>query len=407
MIRKFGWVFHSQHVPLPYSYPFYQYDFPTWLRFMVIGPWILVPLGIVGLVFGGRPSSNVQRLTSPKKPARWTLDDGRRTYIVFAAFVPAYAISVALFLISERYRLPLLVPLTIGAGAAIDLFLRGVQSRSWRSLAAPAAVAAVLFVAVNTRAMANDGRWEEGLRMAAQLVLEDRYDESDAWIARLEANTRQPGNASGSIGLQLIMKNQPARALAHLQKAAALDPNKPAIEYALGQALLGVGRAEDAIPHLQAGFDNGVTAPLAGYHLAIALKSAGRTAEATSLIPKIRLTDESSADDWLSVGRLAMELKVPDQAAPFFQHAVGLAPANADARLQFGVNLVVLKRFEDAARELSEAVRLDPKNAAGFAYLAYAEHQLGRIDDARAHLRSALALDSNDPMAKLLASTIR
>lgn len=389
MIRKFGWTFHSQHVPLPYSYPFYQYDFPTWLRFMPVGPWLLVPLGIVGLLFGSAFRVH------------------RSAFVVFAAFVPAYAIAVALFFISERYRLPLLVPLVIGAGAAIDLFIRGIQTTAWRSLLAPAAVAAILFVAVNTRAMANDGRWEEGLRMAAQLALEDRYDESDAWIDRLEAKTSHPGNASGSIGLQLLMKNQPARALRHLEKAAALDPNKPGIEYALGEALLGVGRTAEAVPHLKFGFENGAGLPLAGYHLAVALKETGRGAEAIPLISKIKMTDELRPEDWLSVGRLAMELKVPEQAGPYLQKATELAPTNADARLQFGVALVVLKRFDEGAQQLSEAVRLNPKLAPALAYLAYAEQQIGRLDEARAHLRDALAIDPNDPMAKLLAGTIR
>lgn len=417
MIRKFGWTFHAQHVPLPYSYPFYQYDFPTWLRYMPIGPWLLVPLGIVGLLFAGGPWSLVPGPRSATSSVRGpksqdlrepgTGDQGPWTYLVFSAFVPAYAIAVALFFISERYRLPLLVPLVVGSGAAIDLFVRLVQQKNWRAVAAPLGVTAVLLVAVNTRAMANDGRWEEGLRMAAQLALENRYDESDAWVDRLEAKTAHPGSASGSIGLQLLMKNQPARALTHLQKAAALDPNKSGIEYALGEALLGVGKPAEAIPHLQFGFEHDAGLPLTGYHLALALNESGRPAEAIPLISKIKMTDETRVEDWLSVGRLAMELKVPEQAAPYFKTATELAPGNADARLQFGVALVVLKRFDEAAVQLSEAVRLNPKLAPGFAYLAYADQQLGRIDEAKTHLREALAIDPNDRMAALLAGTIR
>lgn len=405
LIRKFGWVFHSQHVPLPYSYPFYQTEWPTLLRYLFIGPWILVPLGIVGLVFGDRPASVVQGLTSPKKPARWTLGDGRWTYWAFVAFVPAYAIAVALFFMSERYRLPLLVPLTIGAGAAVDLFLTCIQEKNWRRLAVPAAAVAALLVAVNTRvATANDGKWEEGLRLAAQLVLQGKFDESDRWIDKLEASTTRRGSASGSIGLQLLLKNEPARALRHLENAAKLDPNKSGIEYALGQALLGVGRAEDAIAHLRFGFENGATLPMTGYHLAAALKDAGRIDEARAVLPKVKMTTESRVEDWLTVGRLGMELKSPDLAAPYFQKAAELAPGNGEARLQFGVSLVVLKRFDDAARELTEAARIDPNSAPALAYLAYCEQQLNRLDAARQHLNAAMAIDPNDPMVKLLAS---
>jgi tetratricopeptide (TPR) repeat protein len=299
------------------------------------------------------------------------------------------------------------VPLAIGSGAAVDLIITRAQQSNWRGLIAPLAVASLLLVLVNTRGNASDGRWEEGLRMAAQFVIQGRFDEADAWVDRLEARTAHPGNASGSIGLQLLLKGEPARALTHLEKATRLDPEKSGTEYALGQALLGVGRATDAIPHLQFGFEHGATLPLTGYHLAAALKDVGRTAEAIAILPKIKMTDESSVEDWLAVGRLGMELKAPDAAAPYFQQATTMAPGRADARLQYGVCLVVGQRFDDAARELTEAVRLDPRTAAGFSYLAYAELQLGRTDQARTHLAQALALDPNDPMARQLRGDVR
>ncbi len=391
LIRKLGWTFHAQHIALPYSYPFYQYDFPTILRFMPVGPWLLIPLGIVGLIFSGP----------------WTVDRGRWTYWVFVSFVPAYGAAVALFFMSERYRLPLLVPLTIGAGAAVDLFIRHVQEKSWRALAAPAAVTAVLLVLVNVRATVDNGRWAEGLRMAGQLSLQGRYDESDAWVAKLEAKTIEPGWASLQIGKQLLIKNQPERALKLLEQSNKIAPNKPDTEYSLGQALLGVGKPAEAIPHLQAGFNNGATIPLAGYHLAAAFKDVGRTADAVAIIPKIKITDDTTVADLLNAGRLAMELRAPALAAPWFEKAIEIAPTHADARLQFGVCLVVLNRYESAVDVLTDAVRLNPRSAPALGYLAYSEQQVGRINDARTHLAAALAIDPNDPMARLLAGTIK
>ena len=81
------------------------------LRFYAIGPWLLIPLGLVGLVFFAPP------------PPR------RRDFLIWAAFVPGYAVGVAAFFVAERYRLPLLVPLCVGAGAAIDSGLRAYASR--------------------------------------------------------------------------------------------------------------------------------------------------------------------------------------------------------------------------------------------------------------------------------------
>ena len=100
--RKVYYTFNAAHVPLPHSFPFYAHDAGTALRFYAVGPWLLVPLGLAGLAFG------VATSTGQRRPA----------YLVWVSFVPAYAAAVALFFVAERYRLPLLVPLCAGAGAA-------------------------------------------------------------------------------------------------------------------------------------------------------------------------------------------------------------------------------------------------------------------------------------------------
>ena len=113
--KKFAYVFSAQHIALPHSYPFYAYDAGTALRFLAVGPWLLLPLGIVGLVAAdsGRPRSG---------------------YLIWASFVPLYGAAVAIFFVAERYRLPLLVPLCVGAGAAVDAALRQVAAKRPASL---------------------------------------------------------------------------------------------------------------------------------------------------------------------------------------------------------------------------------------------------------------------------------
>lgn len=388
MIRKFGWVFHAQHVALPYSYPFYQYDVPTWLRFYVIGPWFIIPLGLVGVAIAARERRS-------------------REFWLWTAFIPSYAAAVALFFLSERYRLPLLVPLLVTTSGALDFFWRQITARQWRSLAGPLALTVILGILINVRPIAQDGRWEEGLRMAQQLIVLERYDEAESWVERLEAKPPKPGMAHEGVGMQYLINNRVERALPHLLKAESLGGHSPVLQYSIGQALLGVNRPADALPYLKKGFEAGAVVPMAGYHLAAALEATGDPAGAAAIIPRITMTADNTQDDWLRVGRLAVKAKAPAAADPFFQQAVSLNPGSADARQQYGVNLVVLNRFADAARELGEAVRLDPRNAASFSYLAYAEAKTGRIAEARQHLAAALALDASDPMALQLAAALR
>ena len=409
--RKLGYVFNAQHIALPYSYPFYAYDAETMLRFYAVGPWLLVPLGLVGLVVAAPSTrSSAAAVQTSKRTSRnvgrpfWA---GRAEYLIWASFVPCYAVSVALFLVAERYRLPLLVPLCIGAGAAVDAAIAAIAANRARILVAPAVVFVILFALANWRHGLHDGRWEEGLRMAQRLVILGRYDEAEQWVARLEPQAPRPGMAHKGVGMQLLVVNQPDRAIAHLAKAHELDPGQPTVEYTLGQALFRAGRAKDAVPHLQHGFDAGIEIPLGGYDLAVALQEVGDLRGAAETVRRVRLSEDTDPEVWLRVGRLATEVKAPDAAEPFFRQAVRMRPDQASARQQYGLNLLVLGRIEEAARELTEAVRLDASNPDSLSHLAYCELKLGRPGEALTHADAALARNPGDPLAKQIATALR
>lgn len=321
--KKLFFTFHAQHVALPHSYPFFAYEMDTLLQFLFVGPWLLVPLGLAGLLLVPRGGD-------------------RASFWIWASFVPGYAAGVALFFVAERYRMPLFVPLCVGAGGMLDYVWRALASQRTASLATPVAIIAVLALGVNwPLPYLNDGRWDDGLRTAQRLVITGHYDEADAWVARLERNAPRPGRAHHGVGMQLVVQDQPDRALRHLKQS------------------------------LERGF--------------------------------------TSADDveiWLRLGRLSARSENPAAAEPFFRRAVQLAPEQASARQQYGLNLVVLGRLDEAKRELQEAVRLDPKDVDSLSHLAYCEIKLGDAEAARRHVRAALELDASHPLTRQLAAAL-
>ena len=379
-IKKLGYVFHAQHIALPYSFPFYAYDAHTALRFLAIGPWLLIPLGVIGLLVGllkvvGSVPAHARLGQTPHLFS---------AYAVWLAFVPAYAAGVAAFFVAERYRLPILIPMLVGAGGAIDALwrvgkdalLRLVTERAprrLRALAVAGAAFAIIFTLVNWRHGLHDGRWEEGVRMAERLVILGRYDEADAWVKRLEPREPRPGAVRYAVGLQLLVVGQPGRAVPYLSDATARDPGRPEV----------------------------------AYDLARALKDAGDFARAADVARRIAPNEQEGAEGWLRVGRLAAQVRAPGVADPFFQRGVALAPRDPAARQQYGLNLLLLGRLEDAARELTEAVRLDPRDPDSLAHLAYCEFKLGRIPDARGHAEAALAIRPDNDLARQVRAAVR
>jgi tetratricopeptide (TPR) repeat protein len=408
-VRKLVYTFNAAHVALPHSYPFYVHDERSVLRFLPVGPWILVPLGLVGLalpLIPGRRGAASRAEAPGKKTEGGRLAADARDYLVWVSFVPSYAAGVAIFFVAERYRLPLLVPLTIGAGAAVDALARGL-TEDRRAMLVPGAASVILFAVFNWPIDARDGRWEEGLRLAQRLVILGRYDEADAWIPRLVPREPRPGATDYGVGLQLLGSKQPARALTHLTRAHELDPEQPSTEYALGQALLATGRAAEALPHLHRGFESGVEIPEGGYDFAVALQATGDLEGAARAVRRIRPNDRADAESWLRLGRLAMAVKAPDAAEPLFRRAVELRPDQAETHQHLGLDLLVLGRHAEAAQALGEAVRLDPRDVESLSRLAYCESELGRIDDARGHAQAALALRPDDQLARQLLAALK
>jgi Flp pilus assembly protein TadD len=391
-VRKLAFTFHAAHVALPHSYPYFAYDTPGILRFFAVGPWLLIPLGLVGLAIG---VVRAHRGTSG-------------AFLVWAAFVPAYAASVALFFVAERYRFPLLVPLCVGAGAAIDFAWKALTVRDTKTLAFLGAGLTALFAAVNVRTGLDDGRWTEGLRTAERYVILGHYDEVDRWATWLESRTPpRPGAGLFGVGRQMLALGQFERALPYLTRAHAANPSDAPTEYALGQALAATGRTREAVEHLRAGFESGILLTDAGEGYARALIEGGDLAGAAAVLRRVKPADSAPADVWLRLGRLGMEARAPDAAEPFFRRAAELQPADAPTRLQYGLNLLVQKRFADAARELDEAAGLEAHNPDTLSHLAYAEFELGRRDDARRHAHAALVLNPGDPLALQLVAMLR
>ena len=386
--RKIRFVFNAGYISLNYSYPFFAYDARTLLALLFVGPWLLLSLGIVGLasgIFGGG------RLGS------------RTDYLIWLSFVPVYAVAVAVFFVTERYRLPLLVPMCVGGGAMLDGLLRlRKEASSSRAVPIYAGVAAVLALAVITNwpMKADDGRWEERTRMAEAMVTLDRDEEAEAWLKKAEIGAPKPGVLHFRIGRLLLLHKKPEAALVHFERAAALDPGQAEVEYAIGQSLVDAKRFKAAIPHLEKAMKGGVRLNMAGFDLARARAGAGDRAGALQTLQSIRPDNPADSQSWDTLGQLALQLESPSLAAAFFNEAIASAPRTSKPYQDMGLALAMMGRYGEAIAQFQQGVALDPADPAAQLNLAVALAEGGRPADARAHAQEALRLKPDYDRAK-------
>lgn len=157
-IRKIAYTFNRTDLALNYSYSFFSSDVRSPLSLLFVGPWLLFPLGLAG---AGR-----------------NLRD--RRFAIWATFIPVYALSVAIFFVSSRYRLPLLIPMCITAGA---MFVRP-RIISWIAL---------IGIAVCWNFGLDDGRAHERTNYVVYFIEQHRFDAANEWINATATMTRDPG----------------------------------------------------------------------------------------------------------------------------------------------------------------------------------------------------------------------
>lgn len=370
-LRKLAYVFNAADLSLNYSFAYYR-DAKAALRWLAIGPWLLVPLGLVGAMAPWPSPASV----------RWT----------WIAFIPTYAVSVALFFVSGRYRLPLLVPLCVTAAAGLLHLVRTLRERRARAVAVQLAALVVLTAVANWNWHLDDGSRGEETEMVLWLVDNGRLDEARARLARLEAGHPDPALLHLRVGRAFLDQGRTEDALALYRRARAEDPSRAEIRLALGQALLDSGRAGEAIQELSAAREAGAPPEVAGFDLARALAREGRRDEARQALAAIALAPDADAASALGLGRLALELDDPARAEPALARAVAAAPASSEAREAHSVALFQLARLEEAALDLEVARRLDPQSATARLNLAVIRGHQGRYMEARRLAEEALRL---------------
>ena len=197
-LRKLAYTFNRIELTLNYSYSYFVNDARSPLPLLVAGPLILFPLGIVGAVLNLR----------------------NRAFAAWWAFVPLYAISVALFFVSSRYRMPLLIPMCVTSAA---MFIRP----RWPAWAA----AVVLAIGVSWNFGLDDGRAHERTNMIVYLIEQYRFDDADKLIASTDAMTRdrktlhdRSAEAYRAVAVASVRSNQADTALRGFEAAHALDP---------------------------------------------------------------------------------------------------------------------------------------------------------------------------------------
>lgn len=160
----------------------------------------------------------------------------------------------------------------------------------------------------------------------------------------------------------VLVKTQPAEALAAFRKAAELQP-------------------KDAEPHLSAG---------------AALEQQGKLDEAAQEYEQAARLDPKSSEPLAALVNLYTKARRLPEAEEALRKYIAAEPNNAIAHVQLGRVLMAEGRFDQAVTEYETALKIDPNDAAANREMASAQMEAGQYEQAAARYQALVARSPQD-----------
>jgi tetratricopeptide (TPR) repeat protein len=367
-------------LPVTHSFVFFSRDLVGALTLCFVGPVLVVPLGLVGLV-----------VARPRE---------RQGYWMWAMYVPLTLISIVLFYVTSPLRLPLQVALLVPAGAGAAWMFARLRERNFGQLTQPVIAAVLLGLIVGWPTGRDDGRAEEQVRTALLDIRTGLGPEGDAWLAKALPHHPNPAGVHFRVGQLYESMNRPSDAIVEYRAALALAPNDSTVHFAIGRAMFAAGQDNDAVKELEQA-RSGPLGDAATRILVLSFSRLGRRDDANRMVQTLdpsRWTADQAREfavGLVNVGRVDLSVTAwkraaemsgdaqdyerlgltwavlgrPSESVGPFEEAARRAPTSSSMHLNYAVALSSVGRRDDAIREAQKAIDLDPQSDKARAFL--------------------------------------
>ena len=216
----------------------------------------------------------------------------------------AYSISVVIFFVTARYRIPVRPLFAILGAEGARVIVVSARAGGWRGWV-PAAAAVLLGVALNANA------WTKGYTpnpaqffQSVANVLRDRGDLDGALASQERALSLEPGYPKGNLnlGTMYMTRGRLPEAILAFRREIALDPADGQAHASLAQALDRSGKLVEAEREYAAASAAGLEEAPARYNHALCLERLDRPDEAADLYRRAIAADSTFVEAWNNLG---------------------------------------------------------------------------------------------------------
>jgi uncharacterized protein (TIGR03032 family) len=233
---------------------------------------------------------------------------------------------------------------------------------------------------------------DQALNQAAQLGQTGQLDRAATLCQQILQRYPQTAQAWHLLGLCSLQQGQHAVALAHLEKAIALEPNKAefhnhagVVHYQLGNFEAGISCYQQALVLQPQSIDT-------RYNLALGLQKLGRLDEAIQEYRQLIAQQPHHAPALYQLGNIFQQQDRFVEAIAHYRQTIAIQPQHAQAWYSLGVALQAQGEATNALAAYQQALTINPRYAEAHTNLGILYQERGQATQAIARFSQALAL---------------
>jgi len=273
----------------------------------------------------------------------------------------AYAVTVILFFVNARYRLPVVPFVIVFAGAGVHILWQKIKQGKYGGILIPASVTVTLLILLNLN-LFDLGRKNPYIDHISRAIASERSGDKNRAVSEYrEALKYDPESEDAHVRLAnlLVTMEKPDDAEHHFIEAIRANEESPKANVGLGKLYLRQGKLEMARVYLNYAFVRGREMPEVLSAWAEMHEATGKP-DSAEIFYKRALEKSSNKAHYANLlGNLFISTGSYDAAFKYFEMAVNEAPDNMSARL----NLANLKlETGDTTAAIADYLEIQKRN---------------------------------------------
>ena len=325
-------------------------------------------------------------------------------------FTSTYFLSVILFFVAGRYRVPIMPILLLFSAVAVVWLIRTIRARKFGHVAAGLALMLLLIVFFRsnpTGYVPNPGTWH--LRTAMAHTAAGNNVKAEAAYRNALQSGANPSVAYANLGRIYINRGDIKKGITYYRKGLQHNPNSSIIHNNLGYELYRQGELAEARQHFEQAIKLNPRFALAYINLGNLLLDQGKPEQGLEHFEQAAAIKPENSTISYNIARSYFDIGNYEKAIETYQYTLSLNPEFTEALNNLGYTYAAQKEYERAIPLYEKAIKTNPDFLLAYNNLGNAYFEMGELDAAadaynKALERHADAIDARYNLGRVAAA---